>query len=213
MSTIKQGILGPFSGKVGTVIGGSWNGIAYMRGIAASINNPRTPAQLDQRAKFSTVIKFLRPLTAFLRFGFRSQAVRMSGFNAAMAYNLKNAISGTYPAYEIDYSKALVSRGSLPGALNPGAVAGATGQINFTWDDNSLDTNSMPDDKAVLVIYNSFRNQVVTVIGSSTRASGMDSITLPVQFTGENVECYIAFTDATESVTSDSQWVARITVA
>ena len=33
MGKIKQGILGGFRGKVGTVIGASWNGIAYMKGI------------------------------------------------------------------------------------------------------------------------------------------------------------------------------------
>ncbi len=31
MGKIKQGILGGFRGKVGTVIGASWNGISYMR--------------------------------------------------------------------------------------------------------------------------------------------------------------------------------------
>ena len=31
MGKIKQGILGGFKGKVGTVIGSSWNGISYMR--------------------------------------------------------------------------------------------------------------------------------------------------------------------------------------
>jgi len=33
MGTIKKGILGGFSGKVGTVIGGVWKGIEYMRSI------------------------------------------------------------------------------------------------------------------------------------------------------------------------------------
>ena len=36
MGTIKQGILGGFSGKVGSVIGGIWKGISYMRGLALS---------------------------------------------------------------------------------------------------------------------------------------------------------------------------------
>ncbi len=31
MGTISKGILGGFSGTVGTVIGGSWKGIEYMR--------------------------------------------------------------------------------------------------------------------------------------------------------------------------------------
>ena len=40
MGKIKQGILGGFKGKVGTVIGSSWNGIAYMKGQAQSVRNP-----------------------------------------------------------------------------------------------------------------------------------------------------------------------------
>ena len=44
MGTISKGILGGFSGKVGTVIGGNWKGIDYMRSIPASVSNPRTPA-------------------------------------------------------------------------------------------------------------------------------------------------------------------------
>ena len=52
MGKIKQGILGGFRGKVGTVIGASWNGIAYMRGLAQSVKNPKTAAQMQQRAFF-----------------------------------------------------------------------------------------------------------------------------------------------------------------
>ena len=53
MGTIKQGILGGFSGKVGTVVGSSWKGISYMRGQAQSVKNPRTAKQMAQRDKFS----------------------------------------------------------------------------------------------------------------------------------------------------------------
>ena len=52
MGKIKQGILGGFRGKVGTVIGASWNGISYMRGLAQSHKNPKTAAQMQQRAFF-----------------------------------------------------------------------------------------------------------------------------------------------------------------
>ena len=56
MGKIKQGILGGFKGKVGTVIGASWNGISYMRGIAQSMRNANTPAQQKQRAFFKEVM-------------------------------------------------------------------------------------------------------------------------------------------------------------
>ena len=55
MGKIKQGILGGFKGKVGTVIGSSWNGIAYMRGLPQSVKNPKTAAQQAQRAFFKEV--------------------------------------------------------------------------------------------------------------------------------------------------------------
>ena len=55
MGKIKQGILGGFKGKVGTVIGASWNGIAYMRGLPQSVKNPKTPAQQAQREFFREV--------------------------------------------------------------------------------------------------------------------------------------------------------------
>lgn len=213
MSTINQGILGGFSGKVGTVIGGSWNGIAYMRGIPTSVSNPRTPAQLNQRARFATVIKFLQPLTPFLRVGFKNQAIKMSAFNAAMSYTVKNAIIGTYPTFEIDYSKALVSRGNLPGALNPEISSTLAGEIEFAWEANSSDTNAMDDDKVMLVVYNPTKQQAVTTVSGNTRISGTQSITLPSSFTGDEVQCYISFQNATQSVVSNSQFAGEIVVA
>ncbi len=63
MGKIKQGILGGFKGKVGTVIGSSWNGIAYMRGLAQSVKNPKTAAQLQQRAYFKDLQGLVGQLT------------------------------------------------------------------------------------------------------------------------------------------------------
>lgn len=38
MGTIKQGILGGFSGKVGNVVGASWKGIDYIRSLPSSVS-------------------------------------------------------------------------------------------------------------------------------------------------------------------------------
>lgn len=213
MGTINQGILGGFSGKVGTVIGGSWKGINYMRGKAASISNPQTEAQLDQRARFGAALKFLQPLTAFLRVGFKNYAVRMTAFNSAMSYNLNNALTGTYPEYGIDYASALVSRGSLPGALNPEISSTTSNVIDFAWDDNSTDSNAMGDDKVLLVVYNPPKQQAITVVGGNTRAEGSQSITLPASFAGDEVHCFIAFQNASQSVLSNSLHVGSLVVS
>ena len=133
MGKIKQGILGGFSGKVGSVIGSSWKGISYMRGKAVSIKNPQTLQQMRQRNKFALALSVLQPIVAFIRVGFKRYAYKKSEFNAAMSYTIKNAIVGTYPNYEIDFSKLLVSRGTLTGANDAAAVA-ETGKIKFTWE-------------------------------------------------------------------------------
>ena len=151
MGTIKQGILGGFSGKVGTVIGGNWKGIDYMRSKAASVSNPKTEAQLDQRARFGAALAFLQPITPFVRVGFKNYAVKMTAFNSAMSYNLNNALVGAYPDYAIDYNNALVSRGTLATALNALASSNDPNTVTFTWEDNSTQGNANATDQAMLL--------------------------------------------------------------
>ena len=212
MGTISKGILGGFSGKVGTVIGSSWKCIEYMRSLAASVSNPNSPAQLDQRARFNTVLQFLKPLTAFLRMGFKNKAVKMSGFNAAMSYNFSNALKGIYPAYEMDYTLVLVSQGSLPQALNPAAVSTTAGKIAYSWEDNSTDVDAMAYDKSVLVVYNPIKKRAITLEGGNTRMSESQVINVPASFSGDTVQCYLSFQTANGSVISNSQYVNGLIV-
>jgi hypothetical protein len=51
--------------------------------------------------------------------------------NYKVIYNLKNAVIRTYPNYSIEYAQALVSRGSLAGALNATAASTVVGQVAF----------------------------------------------------------------------------------
>ena len=213
MGTIKKGILGGFSGKVGTVIGGNWKGIDYMRGKAASVSNPKTEAQLDQRARFGAALKFLQPLTPFLRVGFKNYAVKMTAFNSAMSYNLNNALIGAYPDYFIDYASALVSRGALPGALNPQVAATAPGEIEFSWTDNSQGAHAKPNDKVLLVVLNPIKQQAETIVAGNTRSIGSQTVTVPETFIGDEVQCYIAFQDEKQTVLSNSVYVGAIVVA
>jgi hypothetical protein len=64
MGKIKQGILGGFKGKVGTVVGASWNGIAYMKGLPQSQKDPKTAAQMAQRAFFKEIQDLVGQLSA-----------------------------------------------------------------------------------------------------------------------------------------------------
>ena len=56
MGKIKQGILGGFSGKVGTVVGSYWNGIFYMKGLPQSYKKSRLGNQKMQQGYFKELV-------------------------------------------------------------------------------------------------------------------------------------------------------------
>lgn len=212
MGTLRQGILGGFSGKVGTVIGFTRNGISYIRGLMTSHTDANTPAQQDQRARFSMVIKFLRPLLGLIRVSFKKAGSNMSGFNAAVAYTLGNAVTGTFPALTIDYTKLLVSQGNMPGGLNASAVAGLPGAVNFTWDDNSADFGAHSTDKILLVAYCPSLNKFATTVGDAFRSTGEQSMILPEVFGGLQVQTYLGFCNSGMTEFSNGEFVAEVDV-
>ena len=213
MGIIKQGVIGGFSGMVGNVIGASWKGIAYMRIRPTSVANPKTDAQLDQRMRFTVTLRFLQPLTQFLKTGFKNFAVKMSPFNNAMSYNVLNSILGTYPNYTINYATALVTRGNLAPALNQAAASTVAGTVLFTWTDNSDEANASALDKNLLVVYSPVKNQAVTFSELGTRADATQTVTVPHSFSGDLVHCYIGFITVDGKLVSNSKYAGAITVA
>jgi hypothetical protein len=213
MGIIRQGVIGAFSGKVGNVVGASWKGIAYMRILPASVANPKTDLQLDQRMRFTVTLRFLQPLTQFLKTGFKNYAVKMSAFNNAMSYNLLNAIQGTYPNYTIDYPNALVTRGNLAPALNPAATSTVAGTVLFTWTDNSDEANASATDQSLLVVEDPEKNQAVYFNLLGTRADGTQSLTVPHSFSGDLVHCYMGFITVDGKLLSNSKYAGAVTVA
>lgn len=213
MGKINQGILGGVSGQVGNVIGGTWKGIDYLRIKPSSVANPRTEGQVDQRSKFSTVLRFLQPMTDFLRVGFKLYANRMTQFNAAMSYNLNNAITGAYPNFMVDYASALVTRGNLTGAANGAASPPSAASVEVTWTDNSGSGSAQATDKALIVLLNTTRQEAVFTTAGPARSAGTETISVPSEYTGEDVEVFLGFISEDGSKVANSSYLGSVTVA
>lgn len=193
MGTIKKGILGGVSGKIGNVVGGSWKGIDYLRVLPASVSNANTPAQITQRSKFAVVMNFLQPLTEYLRIGFKGQAVKQTAFNAAMSYNFHNALTGEFPDIAIDYEKAAVSAGNLPGAVNPACTSDEAAKVSITWEPNTGQGQAGDDDVAMAVVYCPALKEAIYTLNAGIRSDASCSINLPSNFSGNDVHCYVSF--------------------
>ncbi len=211
MARYNKGILGTISGTVGTVTGSSWKGINYLRSLPASKHRSSTADQLDHQLKFSTVINFVHVLLAVIELTFKKYAVKMSEYNAAFQYNYYNALTGKSPDYEIDYAKALVSRGDLPNAIAP--AASVTGkEVFFTWTDNSGTGDAAATDNAVMVAYCPLMNECVFSTIGAQRSAGAGTLNT-ASLAGQTVETWLAFLSADGTMASDSFFTGELVIS
>lgn len=211
MGTIKKGILGGFSGKVGNVVGASWRGIEYIRSLPANVFNPRTEGQVKQRTKFSIIGRMLKTFVPIIRVGFAASAGRgKSTYSEAMKYNVLNAVTGLYPDFEIDFAKLKVAAGKLYGAANASATCTA-GSLSFVWDTDLLN-NASATDKVILMAYNQALNETAYHMQAAARADGSGSLDVPPTWDGELVDTYMAFTSEDGRLVSNSVHTGRVEV-
>ncbi|MEO6682765.1 MAG: DUF6266 family protein [Ginsengibacter sp.] len=211
MGTIQKGILGGFSGKVGNVIGGSWKGIDYMRSVSSRKNATTTQKQKEQQMKFALIARFQQPLTNLLSRTFRSFAIKMTGANSAMSYNLRNAITGSYPNFAINYSRILISRGDMPNAINPAVETVSDGMVVFTWVNNTGTGKSKDSDRSILVAYCPEMQHFIYTDEGASREEEEAQLDL-FAYTGKEVQTWVAFIseDGKEVATSIYTWAITI---
>ena len=89
MAKLHQGILGGFSGTVGTVIGYRRNNQWFMRAKPRSVANPRTEAQQAHRRQFGDMVSLASKLLPALKVGMRHYAPQhaMTAGNAFVHLN------------------------------------------------------------------------------------------------------------------------------
>lgn len=211
MGTINKGILGGFSGKVGNIVGGRWKGIDYMRSLGARRTTSPTQLQKEQQVKFALIARFQQPLSNLLAKSFRSYAIKMTGMNSAMSYNLKNAVIGAYPDFLIDYSKILVSRGDMPNATNVLAESLNPGRINFSWINNGGVGKALYSDKSILVAYCPALQQSVYTDSGPDRITEVAMLDV-TSFSGLEIQTWIGFISENGMQVATSIFTGAITV-
>lgn len=214
MGTFKKGILGGFSGKVGSVIGSSWNGIEYLRSLPKPSKKQPTTLQTIHRAKFGFANGFLRPLSGLTSLGFKSQAQQKTGHNVAVKHVMAVAITGIYPDYEVDYAKIQFSRGTLESLMNPVLTSTVDATVALAWMDNSGYGTANPTDKLVILVYNPVKNKFVyNLQNGAMRSESADTLIVPNDFSGDQVEVWAAFMTENQKIFSTSMHVGQVVIA
>ncbi|ACU05046.1 DUF6266 family protein [Pedobacter heparinus] len=202
-----NGISGEFKGKLGNLVSYQLKGKTVIRHIGKSNKKP-SAAQLATRQKMATIIKFLQPAVPFVNVGFELevQGTDKNPHNAAVSYNVKNALQGQYPDITLDYSKVLLSKGILEPAILPEATFTGT-LLEITWQVAADMDWGIKNDRTMLFIYCPELDKAVYVLSGARRSTGKDEIELPLSFVGKALQVYIAFKAVNGKSVSDSRWV------
>lgn len=191
MGTIKQGILGGFRGRVGNVIGSTWKGQDVMKIRPASVFNPNTERQQQQRAKFGLVGRFNKAHLNLIRIGFRAYTKNMTAGNAAMSYNLANAVTGIFPDLSIDFSKVMISMGTLTPVNEVSTTSEASASITLNWAPNIQTARGKDSDQLIASLYDTLTGEVIYFPACASRLESTVSLSLPANWSGRTAEVFV----------------------
>lgn len=211
MARLLEGILGGFSGKVGTVVGFTRNGKQFMKSRPKPRTGAPTAQELANRKKFAATQSWLKPITGFVRVGFKTYSQSGHGFNSAKSYLSKNALIGTAPDFYVDLQQALVSWGDLPGAENTAARSEAEKTLTFFWE-NNLQDSDRKNDHVMMLAYDIERGLASYTTSGAKRKAGTDVLEVPEEFAGREVDVFIAFISEERTEMSKSQYLGKVLV-
>ena len=209
MAILKNGPNGGFSGKVGSIVGYQWRGKDVIRGLPRFSSKPRTPDQLANQMKMTLTQRFLQRVILFIRVGFKHEAEQrvMSAFNVAMSYNKKQAIVGEYPDLAFDYSRALVSMGSVA-PVKDGTAQWVEGGLELRWTNDTGQGNAGDRDYLLALLFFPDDEVCEFRFNGASRGEGRDIVPVRPFFIGKPVHVYAAFTLYNGSNISPSSYIA-----
>ena len=179
MGKIKQGILGGFKGKVGTVIGASWNGISYMRGLAQSHKNPKTAAQLKQRNFFKEVQDLVGQLS--------DEQLAFLYPNSVKGMSRRNLLTKQLSDYPIETEEGkhadladIISLGNAPTADLPDVtITASRSAVTISWNADTAWRSQHADEYPTICVFNVTQKKIFLVHSTVTvGASGSQSFSL-----------------------------------
>lgn len=144
MATIETGILGVTRGKIANVVGAKWKNVNYIRKLTTPAN-PKSEAQLIQRAKLSALVFFVKPLIAPVLHPFVDPYQKnQSGYNRFIQLNMPFVDEyGSVDEDEFIYTEGQLTAINIQGATNIGDA--------MTWSWNTeYGINGKPTDLVMI---------------------------------------------------------------
>ena len=184
MARLDQGLLGGYSGKLGTTVGATWKGINVVRTYQPNVANPKTQQQTNQRALFRDVTQFASFFLGNLVKPFWDrQAKQMSGFNAFVSANVKSMkVLGVFNSHQL-----IIGQGRMGHVDIKFSLPDSEPVLDLRWNSKTLPLFGKETDKIYAIVFNSVDEPVGYSFGDIARIEGSLVIDLNVEYDGGEV--------------------------
>lgn len=210
MATAKKDSFDGFTGKFKDHVVYLLNGKLVKRPIGV-ITVPGTELQLIYRKQTGITNQFIKPTREFMKIGFKAEAklAQKNPESLISSYTRLNAIKGTYPNQEIDFTKARFSQGNMPDT--PGTQIKLTDEgLEFTWDKKLIRGKFRYDDQAMLLAYFPALKTAEYSISGGARSTGAATLPLLRNESPTVMEVYISFISADREKVSNSVYMGQL---
>ncbi len=219
MSKNKYGIMGPNSGKIGTVVAYTWKGKEVMRGYSRLMTNPKTPAQQLHRAKFKSISLLASDLLPMIKRGFGQMADVQSSTETGLfiKHNWPIVEATSEDAVNIPLEAVVVSKGDLPGvAFGEPQLTGSGQQRTVSVDFATVDKEGTANDDYVYLGLYCLAEKTSQLSAPVKRFDQLVEVKIPKMMHGKEVHLYgfaigSDFNRLHNNEASDSLYIGTIT--
>ncbi|NQX37350.1 hypothetical protein SAMN05421820_103675 [Pedobacter steynii] len=208
MARITKGLLGGFSGKVGTVVGYNLYGIDRMRSLPDR-TAPPTENELKNRSRFKLMQEVLNSIKGLIQVGFKDYWTISGGMRGALSYNRKFALKTDEEGDYIDPASFRISGGSLAGLTAAAVVQENEEVLRFNWDPSLVEGGASYDQVMLLAIDMQGRKASYQSTGNF-RSMGTDVLVLSEDLIGKEVDIYVGVVAKDRCSQSESQYLGRM---
>ena len=207
MAVYMQGILGPFSGRVGNVVGCiCTKRSSYMRSLPMSYHDAKTDAQLRNRARMRETMAFLSVAKAFVNHTLKGLAVRQTEMNVATGWNFhKVDMEEDGSRAKMRYRELRLSKGLRSGLEGAMLLRGSEG-LMLVWEERVTSGMAEGSDSVHVLVYNETRHEARVRLEAVRRIAGEYRLDVPHRWLEERLHVYVAVSDEDGKMFSDSQY-------
>ena len=189
MSKNTQGYLGPQIGKLGPAVGFLWKGRNIYRSHNPFVRNPKTPAQVEARAKFKLLAQTARLLSPAINLGYAYKAdAERNTTRALFTRDNYHLLSYDQGQPDIDMTLLSLADGPLtPVAFGTPSISDLTLTVPIANSYSGIGC-ALDSDRVHLLVAN--RTKDMAILVSAARTDTQLQASLPDTFSGTQVELY-----------------------